>query len=134
MSDSLLTRWDRFRFDVLTQHCQSCGLTRRETVFVIAAGAHIAPFDDDVRAFRLWQSKGIEPGDSDGVQVLKRGKAQVESEGDLCSNSVRRRAYFGESKNGDGCWEGTAYWDEYPAWFTEILLWWHPRYAKRKAA
>lgn len=102
----------------------NCGLTSRETAYVICGGGHVAPLDDDVRAFRRWQTSGRRPRVTPGVSVLAAGKAQIESAGSICSNNNRRLSWL----KGDDGWEGVSFWREYPSWFTRIILWWHPEF------
>lgn len=125
-----MTRYDKFKFDVLSRHFLSCGLSQRETVFLLCSNVHICPLDADIKVFRDFESKGILPPNYDiDNNPLKQGKAQVESIGELCSNYIRRSSYWGNPKYPLlECWEGTEYWDQYPDWFTKILLWWHPKY------
>lgn len=118
---------DLYKFEILYNQCKREGLTDRETAFVISSGSVIVPFPEDIKAFRDFQSKGIRPNfETYGFETLKRGQAQIESIGDLCSNYVRKTAYFNGNIN--YAWEGTEYWKQYPKWYTKILLYWHPKF------
>lgn len=132
MKNDLRTPWEIYRFDVLSKHCKQCGLNDLETTFVILSGSHICPLEDDIKAFRQWQSRGIVPHTwTPGFEALKRGKAQLESTGDLCSNHVRKTEYF--SGNHNLGWEGMEYWNCYPLWFRKKVLGvWHPDFKKTK--
>ncbi len=120
--------FDLYRFDSLEKLCAKCGMTLRETAYLICGSGNIPPLDSDIESFRKWQSFGIKPDMTPGIQALSSGKAQIESHGELCSNYVRRMAWEGHNSHGGFAWEGTDYWDQYPKWFTKILLFWHYRY------
>ena len=122
----MVTTREKYRFDIVCGLCKRAGMTARETAFFLHSGKTIPPFKDEIDAWRQRESFGKDISITNGIENLLRGKADIESSGDFCSNSDRT-----QNTSMTSGWEGTAYWDQFPGWYTKIVLWWHPKYNPR---